>query len=341
MAPRARRWSRQRGPPAQSETAPAAGPIRRRLPGTPRCPPLSTSFQEPPPLPPPPRRPGRAPRPNPRTNCNPIKADIILLVFTAHQGGDNNRRCRRAAARQPPAPAGSGWPRGCAAPSRHTAPAPALLPLRPRPGAQQRQGAPRRLRPPKPPCSEPRFRRCAPRFSPARPQPSTCRRQSRAGSSPRTPDPVTPRRCWLAVPSSAVCRALSSAGSCRGEHAPRTPSHPDTWAPNSEPGLGDLPPPPHGPAHNGLLVRPERVSSSRHRDLAGAARGHAPPAPAERPGGGMSPVCVSPHPKTTGRGDSEVGTKGGRAPGAVPSSRGRAEPPNPSRPPTPRPPRPL
>lgn len=79
----------------------------------PRHPPMPPAFHLLPRTPTaatPPRRPGRAPRPNPRTNCNPIKADIILLVFTAHQGGDNNRRCRRAAARQPPAPAGSVGP---------------------------------------------------------------------------------------------------------------------------------------------------------------------------------------------------------------------------------------
>lgn len=31
---------------------------------------------------------------NPHTNCNPIKADIILLVFTVHQATNNNCYCQ-------------------------------------------------------------------------------------------------------------------------------------------------------------------------------------------------------------------------------------------------------
>lgn len=237
-----------RGLPAQSETAPAAGPIRRRLPGTPRCPPLSASFQEPrAPAATPPRRPGRAPRPNPRTNCNPIKADIILLVFTAHQGGDNNRRCRRAAARKPPAPAGSGGPRAAACRAgtllTGSGPAPASAPSRSSvaadglPAACAPLAAPAPSKPPSP-RRAPRFRHPAPRFNPARPQPSGLRarrrRQSRASGrrTPRMParwpDPVSPIPvpARLAVPCSAARRALSVSGRRPAAEANAHPANP-------------------------------------------------------------------------------------------------------------------
>lgn len=157
-----------REPLAQSETAPVAGPILRCVPA-PRCPPFSISSQEPE-LPPPshPTRPGRAPRPNPCTNCNPIKADIILLVFTAHQGAAAVRRRekRRRGAGGPGRHRLSNGSSPCSvlpepgpAPCTPLGPPPALQPpLQPRTAAAERSSPhtkPRQLAGPHRGCTEP------------------------------------------------------------------------------------------------------------------------------------------------------------------------------------------